>query len=71
MAALDESLARVSDDFLNFQYQMLGILESMQSPDVTEICINRPGELYLERRREFEQEAEMVKPRCYSKTEMC
>ncbi len=55
MAALDESLARVSDDFLNFQYQMLGILEAMQSPDVTEICINRPGELYLERRRGWER----------------
>jgi type IV secretion system protein VirB11 len=55
MTALDESLARVSDDFLNFQYQMLGILEAMQSPDVTEICINRPGELYLERRRGWER----------------
>jgi len=55
MTALEEPLARVSDDFLNFQYQMLGILDSMQSPDVTEICINRPGELYLERRRGWER----------------
>ena len=29
---------------------MLGIAEYMTSPEVTEICINRPGELYLETR---------------------
>ncbi|MGO4780914.1 P-type DNA transfer ATPase VirB11, partial [Lysobacter sp. 2RAB21] len=40
-------IAQVSNDFLEYQYQVLGILEYMSSPDVTEICINRPGELYL------------------------
>lgn len=40
--------ARVSSDFLDYQYDVLGILEYMSSPDVTEICINKPGELYLE-----------------------
>lgn len=43
-------LARVSNEFLEYQYQVLGIHEYMHSPDVTEICINRPGELYLETR---------------------
>ncbi|QWP75097.1 P-type DNA transfer ATPase VirB11 [Lysobacter sp. K5869] len=43
-------IAQISNDFLDYQYQVLGILEYMSSPDVTEICINRPGELYLETR---------------------
>lgn len=43
-------LARVSNEFLEYQYQVLGVLDYMHSPDVTEICINRPGELYLETR---------------------
>jgi type IV secretion system protein VirB11 len=42
------TVARVSNDFLEYQYQVLGILDYMHSPDVTEICINKPGELYLE-----------------------
>ena len=42
------AIAPVSSDFLNYQYQVLGIAECMQCPEVTEICINRPGELYLE-----------------------
>jgi type IV secretion system protein VirB11 len=41
-------VARISNDFLEYQYEVLGILDYMNSPDVTEICINRPGELYLE-----------------------
>jgi type IV secretion system protein VirB11 len=41
-------LAKISNDFLEYQYQVLGILEHMASPEVTEICINRPGEVYLE-----------------------
>lgn len=46
---LDNSpIAQVSNDFLDYQYSVLGIHEYMSSPDVTEICINRPGELYLE-----------------------
>lgn len=49
-AADDSPLAHISKDFLEYQYQILGILEFMHSPDVTEICINRPGELYLETR---------------------
>ncbi|HEV8692681.1 MAG TPA: P-type DNA transfer ATPase VirB11 [Lysobacter sp.] len=43
-------VARISNDFLEYQYQVLGILDYMNSPEVTEICINRPGELYLETR---------------------
>jgi type IV secretion system protein VirB11 len=46
----DAPLARVSDDFLSYQYEVLGILEYMGSTDVTEICINRPGELWIETR---------------------
>lgn len=45
------AMAGISNDFLTYQYQVLGILEHMSSPDVTEICINRPGEVYLEGRQ--------------------
>lgn len=43
-------LARISSEFLDYQYEVLGIAPYLQSPDVTEICVNRPGELYLETR---------------------
>ena len=46
----ESPLAHVSEDFLSYQYEVLGILEHMASPDVTEICINRPGELWIEAR---------------------
>lgn len=35
--------------FLDYQYQVLGIDRFLASPDVTEICINRPGEAWVER----------------------
>jgi type IV secretion system protein VirB11 len=47
---MEDLVARVSNDFLVYQYEVLGVREFMASPDVTEICINRPGELYLESR---------------------
>lgn len=43
-------VAQLSNHFLDYQYEVLGIGNHMQSSDVTEICINRPGELYLETR---------------------
>jgi type IV secretion system protein VirB11 len=46
----DGAIAQVSNEFLDYQYEVLGIREFMASPDVTEICINKPGELYLESR---------------------
>lgn len=46
----EELVAAVSNEFLDYQYQVLGIRDFMHSPDVTEICINRPGEIYLENR---------------------
>jgi len=46
----DPPVARISNDFLSYQYEVLGILDYMGSADVTEICINRPGEIYLETR---------------------
>jgi len=48
MEAESPPVARISNDFLEYQYQVLGIQDFMNSPEVTEICINRPGELYLE-----------------------
>ncbi len=50
MQADDPPAVNVSGDFLDYQYDVLGILGYMASPGVTEICINRPGELYLETR---------------------
>lgn len=43
-------VARISDDFLSYQYEVLGISDAMRSADVTEICVNRPGEVYVEAR---------------------
>lgn len=43
-------VAKISSEFLDYQYEVLGILGHMASPDVTEICINKPGEIYLETR---------------------
>jgi len=48
-------LAKVSSDFLDYQYEVLGIREHMASSEVTEICINRPGELYLETRQGWQR----------------
>jgi type IV secretion system protein VirB11 len=48
-------VARISTGFLDYQYEVLGIRDHMASPDVTEICINRPGELYLETRAGWER----------------
>jgi len=42
------NIADISNEFLDYQYKVLGVREFMMSPEVTEICINRPGELYLE-----------------------
>ena len=55
MALDDSASALAGDDFLAYQYQTLGILECLRSPDITEICINRPGELYVESRRGWER----------------
>jgi type IV secretion system protein VirB11 len=44
----DSSTAEVSNEFLDYQYRVLGVREYMDSSDVEEICINRPGEFYLE-----------------------
>jgi type IV secretion system protein VirB11 len=48
-------IALVSSEFLQYQYEVLGIAGFMESQDVTEICINRPGELYLETRSGWER----------------
>ncbi|TZF91489.1 P-type DNA transfer ATPase VirB11 [Cognatilysobacter lacus] len=48
MSDADAPLARIADDFLSYQYEVLGIREHMASADVTEICINRPGEIWVE-----------------------
>lgn len=42
--------ARVPGEFLHWQYQVLGVREFLDSPDVTEVCVNRPGEVYVEDR---------------------
>lgn len=42
--------AAVSNEFLDYQYEVLGLREYMAMPGVTEICVNRPGEIYLETR---------------------
>ncbi|AHX14649.1 hypothetical protein CH75_16570 [Dyella jiangningensis] len=44
----EEPLVDIPNEFLDYQYSVLGIREFMASSEVTEICVNRPGELYLE-----------------------
>lgn len=51
----DAPLARVSNEFLAYQYEALGIDGFIGSPEVTEICINRPGEVWIETRRGWER----------------
>lgn len=45
---VDDNIAHVPNEFLDYQYSVLGIRDFMAAPEVTEICVNRPGELYLE-----------------------
>lgn len=45
---IDEPIANVSAEFLQYQYEILGIAQYLAMPEVTEICINEPGHLYLE-----------------------
>lgn len=44
----DEPIANISTEFLEYQYHVLGITQFLSDPRVTEICINRPGEVFLE-----------------------
>lgn len=46
--AIADNQMQVSNEFLDYQFQALGIGEYIASADVTEICVNRPGEVYLE-----------------------
>lgn len=48
-------VAQVSSEFLDYQYEALGIHDYIRSNEVTEICVNRPGEVYLETRRGWER----------------
>lgn len=49
------STPALSSDFLDYQYEVLGIREILASGEVNEVCINRPGELYLERKGQWER----------------
>ncbi|MFT4196644.1 MAG: P-type DNA transfer ATPase VirB11 [Pseudoxanthomonas sp.] len=53
----EEALAQCSSEFLDYQYEVLGIAGYLASTDVTEICINRPGEIYLEGRDGWRRQA--------------
>lgn len=41
--------------FLDYQYRVLGIHDYVESPDVEEICVNRPGECYVDGARGWER----------------
>ena len=43
-----DTIANISTEFLEYQYHVLGITPFLSDPRVTEICINRPGEVFLE-----------------------
>lgn len=50
----DGPLAQIDNNFLNYQYSILGIADFLKDTRVTEICINRPGEVFLETNNEWE-----------------
>ena len=52
---MDDTTSNISVDFLNHQYHVLGIASFLADPDVTEICINRPGEVFLETTRGWQK----------------
>ena len=45
---MDDFNSTISVDFLNYQYEILGIAPFLNNSEVTEICINSPGEVFLE-----------------------
>lgn len=45
---MDDVVVEIFNDFLDYQYQVLGVCEFMVLFDVIEICINCFGEIYLE-----------------------
>ncbi|OSI14495.1 P-type DNA transfer ATPase VirB11 [Neisseria dentiae] len=51
---VDEPVSDISVDFLEYQYKVLGIDQFLKRKDVTEICINKPGQIYLETRNGWE-----------------
>jgi type IV secretion system protein VirB11 len=53
----EATVIAVASEFLDYQYEVLGVREFMASSDVTEICINQPGELYLEAAGEWRRVA--------------
>ncbi|KRG57994.1 type IV secretion system energizing component VirB11 [Stenotrophomonas koreensis] len=48
-------MAALGNAFLDYQFQALGIGDYIASNDVTEICINRPGEVWLEIRGQWQR----------------
>ena len=50
-----EAVADISASFLQYQYEILGIAQYLAMPEVTEICINRPGQIYLETSRGWQR----------------
>ena len=52
---MDGIKSNISVDFLNYQYEVLGIANFLNNPDVTEICINKPGEVFLETSQGWEK----------------
>jgi type IV secretion system protein VirB11 len=45
---VDEVVAEVAQSFVDYQLQILGISGLLDDKDVTEICINRPSEVFFE-----------------------
>jgi type IV secretion system protein VirB11 len=41
--------------FLDYQFEILGLSSFLSNPDITEICINKPGELFVEKSSGWER----------------
>lgn len=53
---MNEVLASIPDTFMEYQLKMLGISTLLGNKAVTEICVNRPGEVFYESRGGWHRE---------------
>jgi type IV secretion system protein VirB11 len=56
MSAADQSaISEARTAFLDYQFNILGISNFLNNPDITEICINGPGQIFVESKTGWEK----------------
>ncbi|MEY3996616.1 MAG: P-type transfer ATPase VirB11 [Pseudomonadota bacterium] len=51
----DVTTNNTDETFLNYQYHVLGVADILLDSEVTEICINRPGHVFIEKKSKWEK----------------